>query len=396
VSYAREFLGEKAAFVAGWMYFFNWAATSIVDVTAIALYMHYWGGFHAVPQWAIALVALVIVLSVNMISIKVFGEMEFWAAVIKVLALVTFLIIGTVFVAGGLPVNGQSTGLSVITDHGGLFPTGLLPLVVVSSGVIFAYGGVELVGIAAGETAQPRAVMPKAIKSVVLRIAVFYVGSVILLAMLLPHTHYSKGISPFVSFFSRIGIPYAGDFMNVVVLTAALSSLNAGLYSTGRVLRSMAINGSAPRFTARMSASGVPFAGVLLTGCFTVLGVGLNMVVPNDAFSIALDLAALGTISCWAAIVTCQIKLHSRSRRGLVVRPAFRLPGAPYTAYATLVFLGIVVALMCYQNIWNLFALIAFGSILTAGWFVARRWWWPGADSTRASAGGGPADVRAE
>ena len=249
MSYAREFLGEKAAYVAGWMYFFNWACTSIVDVTAIALYMHYWGAFEAIPQWTIALIALVIVLTVNMISVKWFGEMEFWAALIKVVALVTFLVVGIVFLAGRFTVEGQPTGVSVIADNGGILPDRDMQLVIITSGVIFAYAAVELVGTAAGETENPAKVMPKAINSVVFRIAVFYVGSLILLALLLPYTAYKQGTSPFVTFFSSIGVPAAGDIMNFVVLTAALSSLNAGLYSTGRILRSMSMNGSAPQFT---------------------------------------------------------------------------------------------------------------------------------------------------
>ena len=228
VSYAREFLGEKAAYVAGWMYFFNWAATAIVDVTAIALYMHYWSAFKAIPQWSIALIALVIVLTMNTISVKLFGEMEFWAALIKVVAIMGFLVIGTVFLAGRFTVEGASTGPSVIADNGGLLPTGLMALVIVTSGVVFAYSAVELVGIAAGETENPEKVMPRAINSVVFRVAVFYVGSLILLALLLPYGTYKAGESPFVTFFSRIGVPYAGDAMNFVVLTAALSSLNAG------------------------------------------------------------------------------------------------------------------------------------------------------------------------
>lgn len=194
VSYAREFLGEKAAYVAGWMYFFNWAATAIVDVTAIALYMHYWSAFKAIPQWSIALIALVIVLTMNTISVKLFGEMEFWAALIKVVAIMGFLVIGTVFLAGRFTVEGASTGPSVIADNGGLLPTGLMALVIVTSGVVFAYSAVELVGIAAGETENPDKVMPRAINSVVFRVAVFYVGSLILLALLLPYGYGAPGI----------------------------------------------------------------------------------------------------------------------------------------------------------------------------------------------------------
>ncbi|WP_193047873.1 amino acid permease [Mycolicibacterium baixiangningiae] len=372
VSYAREFLGEKAAYVAGWMYFFNWACTSIVDVTAIALYMHYWGAFEAIPQWSIALVALVIVLAVNMISVKWFGEMEFWAALIKVVALVIFLVVGIVFLAGRFSIEGQTTGPSVIAANGGLLPTGVLQLVIITSGVIFAYAAVELVGTAAGETEDPPKVMPRAINSVILRIAVFYVGSLVLLALLLPYTSYEEGTSPFVTFFSKIGVPAAGDIMNFVVLTAALSSLNAGLYSTGRILRSMSMNGSAPKFTAKMSGSGVPWAGIALTAAFTVVGVFLNMVVPSEAFNIALDLSALGIIASWGTIVICQIQLYRWSKKGILERPSFRLFGTPYTSYATLVFLVGVTALMCYENYWNLIALLIIVPTLAAGWYAVR------------------------
>src|SRR5260370_5722159 len=145
VSYAREFLGEKAAFVAGWMYFLNWAMTAIVDSTAIATYFHFWKAFAPIPQWLIALIALALVLGMNMISVKVFGELEFWAALIKVVALVTFLVAGTIFLAGRYRIQGQPTGFSVIANNGGLLPVRLFPLLIVTSGVVFAYAAFELV-----------------------------------------------------------------------------------------------------------------------------------------------------------------------------------------------------------------------------------------------------------
>lgn len=160
--------------------------------------------------------------------------------------------------------------------------------------------------------------------------------------------------------------------MNFVVLTAALSSLNAGLYSTGRILRSMAMNGSAPQFTGRMSKRGVPFAGIALTACFTVVGVFLNLVVPAEAFNIALDLSALGIIASWATIVICQIQLYRWSKKGILSRPAFRLWATPYTSYATLAFLAVVTGLMCYENYWNLVAIVALVPLLTIGWYAVR------------------------
>ncbi|WP_406231628.1 amino acid permease [Nocardia sp. NBC_01009] len=378
VSYAREFYGEKLAFAVGWMYFFHWCMTGIVDITAIATYVHFWGAFEAIPQWLIALVALALVVSINMVSVKWFGELEFWAAMIKVVALVTFLIVGTIFLGGRFKIQDQPTGFSVISENGGLFPSGILPLVLVTTGVVFAYAAVELVGTAAGEAENPEKIMPRAINSVIARIALFYVGSLVLLGLLLPYTAFKSGESPFVTFFSRIGVDGAGSVMNMVVLTAAFSSLNAGLYSTGRILRSMSMNGSAPAIASRMSSGGVPYVGILATGAIALFGVGLNAVVPEKAFEIVLNMSALGTIVAWTAIIVCQLKLYRWANEGKVERPKFRLMGAPYTSYATLVFLVTVVVLMALSDDeLQRGAVIAMAVIvvpaMVGGWFLARK-----------------------
>ncbi|MCW1957701.1 MAG: amino acid permease [Mycobacterium sp.] len=375
VSYAREFLGEKAAYVAGWMYFLNWAMTSIVDSTAIATYFKFWNAFDAVPQWLIALIALALVFAMNMVSVALFGEFEFWAALVKVVALLTFLVAGTIFLAGRYQIDGHSTGFSVLNNSGGMFPVGVLPLVIVTSGVVFAYAAVELVGTAAGETAEPEKVMPRAINSVIARIALFYVGSLFLLALLLPYTDYSAEESPFVTFFGKIGIQGAGTMMNLVVLTAAFSSLNAGLYSTGRILRSMAMNGSAPKFTGRMSGRGVPYGGICLTASIGLLGVILNGVVPAMAFEIVLNVASLGILSSWATIVICQIQLYRWSEQGRMTRPSFRMWGAPYTGYLTLLFLFVVLVLMAFNRpigTWTVASLVVLIPALIGGWFLVR------------------------
>ncbi|MCU1442762.1 MAG: L-asparagine permease [Cryobacterium sp.] len=379
VSYAREFLGEKAAFVAGWMYFLNWAMTAIVDVTAVALYVHYWSAFTVVPQWVLALIALAVVLGLNLVSVKVFGEMEFWFAIIKVVALVTFLVVGIIFLSLGFPTDAGPTGLSILADNGGILPNGLLPVVIVMQGVVFAYAAIELVGTAAGETANPRKVMPRAINTVIVRIAVFYVGSVLLLSLLLPYTEYQAGQSPFVTFFSHIGSPQtaaiAGSIMNFVVVTAAMSSLNAGLYSTGRILRSMSMNGAAPVFTAKMNSHGVPYGGILLTAGITLLGVGLNAVVPAQAFEIVLNMAALGIITGWGMIVLCQMQLQRWAQLGRLDRPDFRLPGAPFTSWLTLAFLLAVLVLMAVDypvGTFTIGSLVIIVPALIIGWRVAK------------------------
>ncbi len=287
----------------------------------------------------------------------------------------TFLVVGTVFLGGRYQVDGQETGLHLIAQNGGFLPTGLLPLVLVTSGVVFSYAGVELVGTAAGETAEPEKIMPRAINSVIARIGIFYVGSVVLLALLLPYTAYKEHESPFVTFFSKIGFTGAGSLMNVVVLTAAFSSLNAGLYSTGRILRSMAVNGSGPAFTGRMSRNGVPYGGILLTSGVGLCGVVLNAVRPGEAFEIVLNLAALGVMTAWATIVACQLRLHRLADAGALARPSFRMPLSPYSGYATLAFLAGVLVLMLIDHRNGVFiraTLIIAVPALTGGWFLVR------------------------
>ncbi|WP_425356873.1 amino acid permease [Streptomyces inhibens] len=376
VSYAREFLGEKGAFVAGWMYFLNWATTGIADITAVATYTHYWGMFSDVPQWVIALIALAVVLTVNLISVKIFGELEFWFAIVKVGALVVFMLIGIFLLVTQHPVAGHSPGPALIADHGGIFPTGTLAMLLVIQGVVFAYASVELVGVTAGETAEPEKIMPRAINSIMWRVGVFYVGSVVLLAMLLPWSSYSAGESPFVTVLSNVGVPAAGGVMNLVVLTAAMSSLNSGLYSTGRILRSMAMSGSAPRFTGLMSRSQVPYGGILLTSGVCVLGVGLNYVVPSDAFEIVLNFAAIGILSTWAMIMICHLLFWRKTQAGQLVRPGYRLPGSPWTEIVTLAFLAMVLVLMWADGgagrttVMSLPLIVA---ALVGGWFLVRR-----------------------
>ncbi|TCV71977.1 amino acid permease [Neorhizobium sp. S3-V5DH] len=379
VSYAREFYGEKTAFVTGWMYWLNWAMTSVADVTAVALYMnffkHYVPWLGGIDQWVFALVALVIVLAMNLLSVKVFGELEFWFSLIKVLALATFLVVGIYFVVSGTPIDGHPAGFSIISDNGGLFPNGILPAFVIIQGVVFAYASIELIGTTAGETEDPRKVMPGAIRTVVFRLIVFYVGSVLLLSLLLPYTAYKAGESPFVTFFGTIGVEGADIIMNLVVLTAVLSSLNAGLYSTGRILHSMAVSGSAPAALAKMNKAGVPYGGIAVTAVVTVIGVALNAIIPAAAFEIALNLSALGIICAWGVIVLCQLKLWHLSRRGELVRLDFRMFGAPYTGILTLLFLFGVLVLMAFDypvGTWTIASLALIAPALAIGWYLLR------------------------
>ncbi|MDO4916326.1 MAG: amino acid permease [Rothia sp. (in: high G+C Gram-positive bacteria)] len=379
VSYAREFYGEKAAYVSGWFYWINWAMTSIVDSTAIAIYVKWFGQYSdfiaGIPQWLIAFIVIFLVVSLNLISVKVFGELEFWFALIKVAALVIFLILGVYFVIFGTPTHSE-TGFHLISDNGGFFPHGIMPALVIMQGVVFAYASIELVGTTSGETRDARKVIPKAINTVIWRVAIFYVGSVVLLTLLLPYTAYSADESPFVTFFSHIGVDYAAPIMELVVITAALSSLNAGLYSTGRILHSMSMAGSAPKFAARVSKNGVPYGGILLTAAVALLGVVLNYFVPAQAFEIVLNIASLGIIASWATIVLAHMKFVSLTKKGVYPRPEYRMPGAPFTDWIVLVFLAGVLILigMDYPvGTMTIGTLVIIIPVMVLGWFIARK-----------------------
>jgi L-asparagine permease len=348
VEYAREFIGPWAGFVCGWMYWLNWAMTGVAEITGIGIYVQYW--LPGMPQWVSALIALGLLLTVNMVSVRLFGELEFWFAAIKVLAIIVFLFVGLGLVLSAAHIGSDQAGVHNLTGFGGLFPKGF-PVVLMSlQAVVFAYAAIEMVGIAAGETKEPKRIVPRAVNSVIWRIAIFYCGSILLLVMVLPWTAYSSGESPFVTVFARLGVPGAGSVMNAVVLTAALSATNSGLYSTGRVLRALGSRREAPALTMRMSRNAIPYGGILLTSAVYFAGVILNVFVPHEAFDIATSVASLGVIVTWATLIICQMRLRALARGGALTRPSFRMPGSPVTNWLTLAFLLLVLILMPFAD----------------------------------------------
>ncbi|CCH77265.1 putative amino acid transporter [Nostocoides japonicum T1-X7] len=345
VSYMREFFGEKAAFYTGWMYWLNWALTGIAELSAVGLYIQYW--WPTMPTWATVLIALAVVLAINLMSARAFGEFEFWASVAKVGAIVIFLIVGIVVVGLRLDIGGHRAGVSNLwSNPGGFWPTESpyhwYGPILVMSGVVFAYAAIEMVGVAAGEMADPVREVPKAVNSVILRIAVFYCGSILLLVCMLPTTEYKAGISPFVTVFGRMGLGWMGNLIQAVLIVAAMSSLNSGLYSTGRVLRSLGMAKQAPTFTLKMSASGVPWAGIVMTSVVYVFGSILNALTP-DAFEIALEAAAIGVLFTWSTIFLSQLRLRQLVNKGVIRPSPFPAPGSPWTSYIGLAFLVLVV-----------------------------------------------------
>ncbi|MXV43605.1 amino acid permease [Saccharibacter sp. 17.LH.SD] len=349
VTYAREFLGEGAAYAAGWFFFLNWAMTGIVDITAIALYMHYWPVFGGIPQWIIALGALVVVGAVNLTGVRYFGEIEFWFSLVKVVTLSIFLAVGAFVLISGHHVGGYTPGFHLITQSDGFFPHGIVASLMLIQGVIFAYAATELIGVAAGECSNPREVVPRAVNSIIWRIILFYVGSIVLLVCVLPWSAYHAGESPFVTFFRNLGVPGADNIMNFVVMTAALSSLNSGLYSTGRILRALSLGGSAPKAMSKLNRQAVPYVGIGTTLFIYLVGVLLNYFYPTQVFEIVLSISSLGILGTWACIVLCQLKLHKAIRQGKIPPTGFPMPGAPYTGWITIGFLFLVLVMMAFD-----------------------------------------------
>jgi L-asparagine permease len=387
VSYMREFFGEQWAFVTGWMYWLNWALTGIAELSAVGLYVQYW--FPQMPTWATVLIALAVVLVINLLSARAFGEFEFWASIAKVGAIVVFLVVGIVVVVGQFDVGGHQAGIQNLwSNPGGFWPASgdfdWYGPILVMSGVVFAYAAIEMVGVAAGEMQDSATEVPKAVNAVIFRIAVFYCGSILLLVLMLPTSDYKSGTSPFVTIFDRLGLSWIGAVIQVVLIIAALSSLNSGLYSTGRVLRSLGISKQAPAFTLKMSSSGVPWAGIVMTSVVFVLGAVLNFLLP-DAFEIALEAASIGVLFTWGTIFLCQLRLRRLVNRGVIPKSPFQMPGHPYTSIAGLVFLVLVVIGMAISG-WQsspylshkvTFLVVVFGIpilavLLAIGWRVVR------------------------
>ncbi|WP_288027269.1 amino acid permease [Arthrobacter sp.] len=376
VSYAGELFGKKGAYLSGWMYFINWAMTGVAELIAIGLYFQYF--FPGVPVEVSALCALVLLVAVNLLSVKAFGEFEFWASCLKVAAIVMFLVVGTVMVITNAQVGGQHATVSnLFHADGGMFPKGGLVMILVLNAVIFAYNAIELVGITAGEMQNPEREVPRAIRAVVVRIVVFYVGSVTLLAMIMPSDHYKNGESPFVTVFASMGLDWVGSVMNFVVITAALSSCNSGLYSIGRIFRTMANNGHAPQWLTRMSSRHVPYAAILAIAAVYVVGVGANVLLGGShAFDLALNTASIGVIFTWGSIFASQIML--RRKKGKV--SSLPMPGSPWTSWVGLAALLAITVLIGFDTmtgsdgavfhlgLWTLCAIPVFAVVLWFGW----------------------------
>lgn len=344
--YARDYLGPLSGYLTGWNYWFLWLVTCVAEITAVGIYMQVW--FPGTPQWAWALAALAAMGSVNLIAVRAYGEFEFWFAMIKVVTIVLMIVGGLGMIVLGLGNNGVATGISHLWSHGGFFPNGAKGVLMSLQMVMFAYLGVEMIGLTAGEAANPKKSIPDAINSVFWRIVIFYVGALFVILSIYPWNELGTTGSPFVMTFERLGIREAAGIINFVVLTAALSSCNSGIFSTARMLYNLGQQGQAPRTFAITSSSGVPRKAVLVSVAVLLFGVLLNYLVPEKVFIWVTSISTFGAIWTWAVILLSHRKfragLSAEQRAGL----EFKMPLYPIGSWIALAFLVLVVGLMAY------------------------------------------------
>ncbi|MBM9466653.1 amino acid permease [Nakamurella leprariae] len=344
--YATEFLGSSWGFAVGWTYWLVWVTTCMAEITVAGNYIQYW--FPGIPVWVTSAVMLGVLFAANLISVKLFGEAEFWFALVKVATIVGMIVLGILVL---LPLGiGPDEGptLSNLWADGGVFPLGLAAALLSLQIVMFAYIGVELVGVTASEAADPKVTLRRAINSLPLRIGLFYIGSLVIIMSVQSWRAYHEGESPFVSVFSSIGIPAAAGIVNFVLLTAALSSCNSGIYSTGRMLHTLSLKRDAPALFSRMSSRSVPLPGLTLSAGVMALGIVINLVSPEQAFTYLAAFAAAGIVFVWGTLLVCHLVFRRRVARGEVAAVDYRLPGAPVTTVLALTLLGLVVVLLAF------------------------------------------------
>ncbi|VFR54314.1 Aromatic amino acid transport protein AroP [plant metagenome] len=335
--FAFKYCGPFAGFVSGWNYWLLYVLVSMAELTVVGIYVGYW--FPDIPGWATALTVLVAITAINLINVRFFGEAEFWFALVKVAAVIGMIVLGLVLIVFGL--GGPATGVGNLWQHGGFLPHGMTGLVLSLAVVMFSFGGTELIGITAGEAEEPRKSIPRAIRQVMWRILIFYVGSLTVLLVIFPWSRVGMDGSPFVTIFSQLGIPAAAHILNFVVLTAAISVYNSAIYSNGRMLYSLAEQGNAPRIFKTVSANKIPYVAILFSSSCTLAAVILNYLIPGSAFMQIMAVATAAAALTWVLIIVVHLRFRRQreTARAPSFFPALFHPAANYLCIGFMVLL---------------------------------------------------------
>ena len=344
--YAGRYLGPLAGFITGWTYVFEMAIVAIADVTAFSIYMGFW--FPEVPRWIWVLAIIFFLAAINMLTVKVFGELEFWFSMIKVAAIIAMIAGGAAIIIFGFQLDGGGTvsGLGNLVNNGGLLPNGWLGLLAAFAVVMFAFGGIETIGVTAGEAQDPGKSIPAAVNTVPVRILLFYVLTLGVLMSLIPWQDITGQSSPFVQIFDSLGIPLAAHILNAVVITAALSAINSDIFGAGRILFGLSQQGHAPAVFGKISRAGVPWMTVLLMTGVLLVGVVLNATIPEDVFLLIASIATFATVWVWIMILAAHIAMKRQIARKHLAPSAFPVPLWPLASILTVLFmLGVIVLL---------------------------------------------------
>ncbi|KEC55792.1 amino acid permease [Bartonella koehlerae] len=338
--FACKYWGKLAGFIAGWNYWFLYVLVSMTELTVIGFYLDHW---ILIDHWKSSFIILLLVTLVNLFNVRFYGEFEFACALIKVAAVISMIIFGIFLIVTG--VGGNQASIHYLWDHGGFFPYGAIGVVLATSVVMFSFGGTELIGIAAGEVSNPQKTIPVAIRQVMWRIIIFYIGSISVIMIISPWNIIGKNGSPFVTIFETIGIPAAGHILNFVVIMAAISVYNSSIYSNGRMLYSLAIQENAPDIFSKLNTARVPYIAILFSSFCTAIIVVINALVPDNSFMRIMALATAAAVITWAIIIIVHLKfrkVHKNKKEEFIY--AFGL--YPYANYLCLCFLALLFCIM--------------------------------------------------
>ncbi|SDQ93690.1 histidine transporter [Pseudomonas sp. UC 17F4] len=376
--YASQYLGRFAGFLTGWSYAFSMLVVCLADVTAFGVYMSFW--FPDTPRWIWVLGIVFFIGALNLCSVRVFGELEFWLSLLKVTAIVSMILAGAAVLMFGIQLGGAGEPLAAVSNlwsHGGFFPNGVGGMIASFTVVMFAFGGVEMIGITAGEAKDPQRVIPRAINSVPLRILLFYVFTLLVLMSIYPWSKIGSEGSPFVQIFSGLGIGSAATLLNIVVISAAVSAINSDIFSAGRMMYGMAHNGQAPASFAQLSRFGVPWMTVVVMAVALLLGVVLNYLAPDNLFLILAAVVTFSIVWVWLMILLSQIVMRRGMSADEVARLHFPVPFWPVGPACAVVFMLFIFGVLAWfpDTRMALYVGIGWLALLSLGYwlFVARQ-----------------------
>lgn len=362
--FATAYLGPWAGFFLGWSYWCNWIITAIADVIVIGGYMQFW--YPDMPVWIPAFASLAILTILNFVAVRMFGELEFWFSLIKIVAIILFIVAGLYLISTHyVSPNGVTASFSHLLESGSMFPYGLTGFLAGFQIAIFAFVGIELVGTTAAETKDPHKSLPKAINSIPLRILLFYVGSLVCIIAVTSWAQVSPERSPYVEMFTHVGLPIAAGLINFVVATSALSSANSGIFATSRMLYGLSLENDAPKSFSKLSKRKVPIRGLVFSMLCVTLGTSILFIVPNvmTAFTIISALTSILCIFTFMLIVLSYIAYRKKDPE-LHLKSNYKMPGGLFMAWFTMLFLVFTIVILAFDHD-TLIALV-----LSPIWFV--------------------------